>query len=85
MNLQQPESPELTPTESLGAMPNGPNNLGPTLLISLGLIGAPIGLGVPLLLLGLALLRTSHGASAFPLLASTLASIQQQLQAWSPR
>jgi len=55
-----------------GLTTTGPNNFGPTLLIALGFMSAPIGLGIPLLLLGLAHLRTSHGASAFPLLASAV-------------
>lgn len=47
-----------------------PNNFGPTVLIALGVLAAPVGVGVPLLLVGLARLKTAHGASAFPLLAA---------------
>jgi hypothetical protein len=65
--------------------PTGPNNFGPTLLISIGLMSAPIGLGIPLVLLGLARLRTSQGTSAYPLLATALESVHLHLQAWIVR
>ena len=50
--------------------PSFPNNLGPTLLVLLGLLTAPLLVGVPLLLLGLAWIRTAEGRPALPGLAS---------------
>lgn len=85
MNQKPLTNPERLPLRSIGVAQGGPNNLGPTMLIAVGMVGAPVGIGIPLLLLGLALLRTSHGTSAFPLLATTLSTLQQQLQSWSPR
>ncbi len=63
-----------------GSRPNRalPNNLGPTLLIALGLLAAPVGVGVPMVLLGLGRLKTAHGAAAFPLLAT----LQHQWLGW---
>lgn len=85
MNPKPLTKPAKLPLRTSGVAPSGPNNLGPTMLIAVGMVVAPVGIGIPLLLLGLALLRTSHGTSAFPLLATTLATLQQQLQSWSPR
>ena len=53
-----------------------PNNLGPTLLLVLGLLTLPLGVGVPLVLLGLAQIRTHEGRPALPLLA------RQQRRLW---
>ena len=47
------------------ALPH-PNNLGPTLLLVLGLLTLPLGVGIPLLLLGLAQIRTVEGRPALP-------------------
>jgi len=85
MNLPSPGSPAQPRFRSGGVPPTGPNNVGPTLLISLGLMSAPIGLGIPLVLLGLARLRTAQGTSAFPLLAAALESVHLHLQAWAIR
>ena len=46
-----------------------PNNLGPTVLIAIGVLTTPLVFGVPLLLVGLALVRTSQGRLAWPSLA----------------
>jgi hypothetical protein len=46
-----------------------PNNLGATLLIAIGVLTTPLVLGVPLVLVGLALVRTSKGRLAWPNLA----------------
>lgn len=46
-----------------------PNNLGPTLLLYLGVLTLPLGVGIPVLLLGLAQIRTVEGQPALPLLA----------------
>lgn len=43
-----------------------PNNLGPTLLLVIGIPLLPLLIGVPLLLLGLARLRDADGAPAVP-------------------
>ncbi len=43
-----------------------PNNLGPTLLLFAGLATAPIGLGLVLMLIGLALLKDADGALSYP-------------------
>jgi hypothetical protein len=43
-----------------------PNNLGPTLLLVAALLLLPLGVGVPLLLLSLARMRTWQGQPAFP-------------------
>ena len=46
-----------------------PNNLGPTLLIAIGVLTSPLVFGVPLVLVGLALVRTAQGRLAWPSLA----------------
>lgn len=46
-----------------------PNNLGPTLLIAIGVLTSPLVFGVPLVLVGLALVRTAQGRLALPSLA----------------
>ena len=43
-----------------------PNNLGPTLLIAIGVLTSPLVFGVPLVLVGLALVRTAQGRLAWP-------------------
>lgn len=43
-----------------------PNNLGATLMLVAALLLLPLGVGLPLLLLALARLRTSDGTPAFP-------------------
>ncbi|GEM_PF-5475148 len=47
-----------------------PNNIGPTFLLMIGLPTAPVGIGLPLILLALALLRNSDSSHAFPKLAN---------------
>ncbi len=54
-----------------------PNNFGPTLLLALGLLTAPLLIGVPLLVLGLALLRSADGNPALPSLSRSLARWRQ--------
>jgi len=85
MDLRNVRSPAPERVRSGEPASAGPNNFGPTLLISLGLMSALIGLGIPLILLGLARLRTSQGAPAFPILAASLQTAHLQLQAWSVR
>lgn len=46
-----------------------PNNLGPTLLIAVGIVTVPAGVGVLAVLTGLALLRQANGQYAFPRLS----------------
>lgn len=43
-----------------------PNNLGPTLLLVMALLLLPLGIGVPLLLISLAQVRTWQGQPAYP-------------------
>lgn len=43
-----------------------PNNLGPTLLLVVALLLLPLGVGLPLLLLSLAQVRTWQDQPAFP-------------------
>jgi hypothetical protein len=54
-----------------------PNNFGPTLLLALGLLTVPLLVGVPLLVLGLALLRSADGTPALPSLSRSLARWRQ--------
>lgn len=54
-----------------------PNNLGPTLLLAVGFLMAPLLIGVPLLVLGLALLRSADGTPALPVLARSVARWRQ--------
>lgn len=49
-----------------------PNNLGPTLLLVVGVLLAPLLIGVPLLLLGLSMLRSADGTPALPSLARSM-------------
>jgi hypothetical protein len=53
---------------------NPPNNFGSLLLIIAGTITVPVGVGLVLLLAGLAILREANGEVSFP-----------QLQAWMKR
>ena len=61
-----------SPSGSL-TTPSLPNNLGPTLLIALGAVTLPIGIGVVPLLIGLAELRCANGRRSLP-----------QLKRWNP-
>lgn len=54
-----------------------PNNLGPTLLLVAGLLLLPLGVGLPLLLLALARLRTWQNQPAFPRLHQLLSRLGQ--------
>ena len=54
-----------------------PNNLGPTLLLAVGFLMAPLLIGVPLLVLGLALLRSADGTPSLPFLARAVARWRQ--------
>lgn len=54
-----------------------PNNFGPTLLLALGLLTTPLLIGVPLLVLGLALLRSADGTPALPSLSRSVARWRQ--------
>lgn len=57
-----------------------PNNLGATLLLYLGLLTLPLGVGIPVLLLGLARIRTLEGRLAMPLLARSQQRIWRALR-----
>ncbi len=59
---------------SIVMVANPPNNFGSLLLIIAGTITAPVGVGLVLLLAGLAILREANGEVSFP-----------QLQAWMKR
>lgn len=52
-----------------------PNNLGPTLLLALGLPLVPLLIGVPLVLVGLAGIRDAQGEQALPWLAHRLPAL----------
>ncbi len=54
-----------------------PNNLGPTLLLVVGFLMVPLLIGVPLLVLGLALLRSADGTPALPALSRCVARWRQ--------
>lgn len=56
-----------------------PNNLGPTLLLVVGLLLLPLGVGLPLLLLSLAQVRTWKDQPAFPRLHRGLGRLQTLL------
>jgi hypothetical protein len=58
-----------------------PNNLGPTLLIATGLLAIPVIIGFPLVLIGLARLKSIHGTLEFP----RLAALHHQLLGWRIR
>ena len=58
-----------------------PNNLGATLLIATGLVSAPTGLGIGVLLMGLALLKEADGQHCFPRLHMWVRRIQK-VQFW---
>jgi hypothetical protein len=53
-----------------------PNNFGATLLIALGLLTSPLLIGVPLLILGLSMVRSAEGP-ALPSLSSSMRRLQQ--------
>lgn len=54
-----------------------PNNFGPTLLLVVGFLMVPLLIGVPLLVLGLALLRSADGTPALPSLSRCVARWRQ--------
>jgi hypothetical protein len=54
-----------------------PNNLGPTLLLVAGLLLLPLGVGLPLLLVSLARVRTWQNQPAFPRLHQALLRLRQ--------
>jgi hypothetical protein len=56
-----------------------PNNFGPTLLIAVGALTLPLGIGLPLLLLGLARVRTLTGQPAVPQLSGALRRFRHRL------
>ena len=58
-----------------------PNNLGPTLLITLGAAMLPLGFGVLVLLIGLAQLRRADGQLSLPGLRRWLPRVQM-VQFW---
>ena len=58
-----------------------PNNLGPFLLIAAGLVTAPFGLGIVVLVLGVALLKDANGEVSFPRLQGLL-RLAQNVQFW---
>jgi len=62
----------IRPISAVSAVSPIPNNLGPTLLIALGVLLLPLGIGLPLLLLALARVRTWQGQRALPRLHRTL-------------
>lgn len=52
-----------------------PNNLGPTLLLAVGIPLIPLLVGVPLVLYGLARIRDARGALALPWLSDRLPAL----------
>lgn len=54
-----------------------PNNLGATLLLALGLLTAPLIIGLPLMILGLAKVRSADGALALPHLAGSMRRLRR--------
>ncbi len=57
-----------------------PNNLGATLLLALGLLTAPVIIGLPLLILGLAKVRSADGALALPHLAGSMRRLRRVIE-----
>jgi len=72
--MHPPDSFEATVNDS-------PNNFGSLLLIIAGAVSAPIGIGLILLLTGLALLREANGELSFPRLQGWIKLIQM-VQFW---
>lgn len=60
---------------------DSPNNFGSLLLIIAGAVSAPVGIGLILLLTGLALLREADGELSFPRLQGWIKLIQT-VQFW---
>ncbi len=54
-----------------------PNNLGPTLLLAAGLLSSPLGVGVPLVIVALAGVRTAAGDPALPRLTRWLQRLRR--------
>lgn len=65
----------------MGETPPLPNNLGPTLLLILGVMVSPLLIGVPLVLLGLSRVRTAEGRLALPKLTAWKRRIRRRFQA----
>lgn len=62
-------------------MSGPPNNFGSFLLIVAGGLSAPIGIGIVLILIGLALLREADGKRSFPRLKGWI-KLGQMVQFW---
>lgn len=60
---------------------NPPNNFGSLLLIIAGAVSAPVGVGLVLILTGLALLREANGELSFPQLQGWM-KLLQMVQFW---
>ncbi|MFZ0409594.1 MAG: hypothetical protein WAM11_16015 [Cyanobium sp.] len=54
-----------------------PNNLGPTLLLAVGLLSSPLVVGVPLVIVALAGVRTAAGEPALPRLTLWLQRLRR--------
>lgn len=63
------------------SMSESPNNFGSFLLIVAGGLSAPIGIGIVLILIGLALLREANGERSFPRLKGWI-KLAQVVQFW---
>ncbi|MCX5966787.1 MAG: hypothetical protein NTV57_03890 [Cyanobacteria bacterium] len=64
--------------------PPPPNNLGPTLLLAIGLLSSPLLVGVPLVIVALAAVRTTSGDPALPRLNHWLQRLQRTVIALAP-
>lgn len=62
--------PSRVSSTRVGEPPPLPNNLGPTLLVIVGLIVSPLLIGMPLVMLGLSRVRTAEGRLALPRLSA---------------
>ncbi len=56
-----------------------PNNLGATLLLAVGLLSSPLVVGVPLVIVALAAVRTANGDPALPGLGLWLQRLRRRL------
>ena len=54
-----------------------PNNLGPTLLLVIGLLSSPLMVGVPLVIVALGAVRTAAGEPALPRLTHWLQRLRR--------
>lgn len=69
------------PIRVVNSVKETPNNFGSLLLIVAGAVSAPVGIGIVLIVTGLALMRDANGERSFPKLQGW-SKLLQTVQFW---